>query len=137
MDILELTNELYKLSQLNWLDYTDEEQKSLNEKYMTLKDNFEIALQTVHEPTLLERIAQKDKAEFFMPVDTIFHIYQRLIQLKPNDKTAYQDFVFYLEFYGGLDWEEEANQIKKYLSLDEMEKAFNIAISVDYDKYNK
>jgi hypothetical protein len=137
MEILELTNELYRLSQLNWLDYSDEEQKSLSEKFILLKENIQNELEFIKEPTVLEKIIQMDKSEFLMPIDTIFHVHQRLIQMKPNEKTAYQDFVFYLEFYGGLDWDEEAKEIKEYLSLGEMDKVFNIAMSVDFDKYNK
>lgn len=85
--------------------------------------------------TLREIVDANWEDLFTMPIETMFKVYQRLIELTPKEESAFLDFAKYLLLFGP-DWEEEAEMIVDHIERGEYDKAFDIGMKVDYDKYN-
>jgi hypothetical protein len=135
-DISWYVQEIHKIRQLNWLDFDENEQKSLNRNFDSLKRQLESCLSTVMKREPLDRIIRLEMEQFFMPIDTMFKIYQRLLKIEPKDFSVFVDFADYLLLYGP-DWEEEANDILMNVKSNDLQGMYRVALSVNYDKYNE
>lgn len=59
----------------------------------------------------------------------IFSVFQNIIWQEPNNKIYYLLFAEYMSLFS-IDWEEQINEIKKYITTDELEKAYDLAMSI-------
>lgn len=134
MNAIEISKVIWELRDINWAEFSLEEQTVLNEK-------FEKAIKLLEEEientdiTDLDYIKEKDKESFSMPVQVMFKVYQNIIQIDYNISENLKGFSNYLSFYGP-DWEEEVRDILNFLEQDKIEEAKEIAMKVDYHKYN-
>lgn len=126
-----LIREIYEIRQLNWLNYNEQEQEALNEKFKILKNDVENAISMVTESNELERIIDFEKEQFFMPIDTMFKVHQKRIELSPKQLQLYEQFARYLLWYGP-DWEIEATQILKYVEIKDFNQAHHISKGITY-----
>ncbi|WP_157860174.1 hypothetical protein [Methanosarcina acetivorans] len=99
-----------------------------------LSEDFKLKLKETKEPDLLINIVEEDKKNYDMPIDLMFLVYQRLIELQPH-KNILLDFASYLLDIGGPDWEEELEAIRKFTNDDKIHEAVEVALKVDYLKY--
>lgn len=134
MDAIEISKVIWELRDINWAEFSLEEQTVLNAK-------FEKAIKLLEEEiektnvTDLVYIKEKDQESFSMPVQVMFKVYQNIIEVDYNISENLKDFANYLSFYGP-DWEEEVRGMLHYLEQDKIEEAKEIAMKVDYFKYN-
>ncbi|MBO8172922.1 MAG: hypothetical protein H0Z33_13665 [Bacillaceae bacterium] len=77
-----------------------------------------------------------DQDSYFLPIEGMFCLYKRLIQLETSDKDILIDFAHYLLLYGP-DWEEEAKQIITHVKDGDVDKASKKAMEINYFKYDK
>lgn len=133
-DISWFVQEIHKIRQLNWLDFDENEQKTMSQNFENLKRHLETCLSiiTIREP--LDNIIRLEMKQFFMPVDTMFKIFQSLIRIEMKDSSVFVDFANYLLLYGP-DWEEEAKEILMYAKSNDLEEMYRVALNVNYDKY--
>jgi hypothetical protein len=133
---IELSTEIWKLRDINWSDFSLDEQKKLNATFEStiklLKEKIEENDTDVSEIVFIK---EKDQESYSMPIDVMFKVYQKLIIFDYNTVENLKDFANYLSFYGP-DWEEEVGDILQYLDEGKINEAKEVALSVDYNKYN-
>ncbi|AQT85427.1 hypothetical protein ERICIV_00546 [Paenibacillus larvae subsp. larvae] len=124
------------LQKINWADLDENESNKLELEFNLAIKKIEEELESVQDVVILQEIIEKDESEYFIPIGTMFRIYQKLIRLVENKRFVLENFASYLMIYG-VDWEDEAKQINTALDDADMEKATLIAMSVDYNKYQR
>jgi Rad3-related DNA helicase len=133
---IELSKEIWKLREMNWSDFSLEEQKKLNEKFENtirlLKEKIKENDSDVSELVLIK---EKDQESYSMPIEVMFMVYQKLILSDYKTLVNLKEFANYLSFYGP-DWEEEVGDILQYLDERKINEAKEVALKVDYNKYN-
>ncbi|WP_435923614.1 hypothetical protein [Paenibacillus sp. DYY-L-2] len=136
MNAIELSKEIWKLRDINWSSFSLEEQMILNENFENavrlLKDKI---AENDSDVTELVFIIEKDKDSYSMPIEVMFKVYQKLIFSEYKITESIREFVNYLSFYGP-DWEEEVSSILQYLEEGMINEAKEVALKVDYNKYN-
>lgn len=65
-----------------------------------------------------------------MPIDTMFKIYQRLLEIEFKDISVFVSFANYLLLYGP-DWEEEANDILMCVKSNDLQGMYHVALNVN------
>ena len=134
MDLLEVKNLILEthIIRFDKVEVFDSIEEITYPNYSKYKVRFTDELKNTLNPEILFEIVEKDEWE--MPVDLMFLVYQRLIELHPQ-KDVLLTFANYLGFVGGPDWEEEVDSIKKFVNEDKISKAVEVALKVDYYKY--
>lgn len=136
MNAIELSREIWKLRDINWSDFSSEEQGVLNEK---LENAISLLKEKIEEystdVTELVFIKEKDQESYSMPMEVMFKVYQKLILTDYKINESLDEFAKYLSFYGP-DWEEEVSEIFHYLDEGKLNEAKEVALKVDYNKYN-
>jgi hypothetical protein len=98
---------------------------------MTFKYEVENAISMVNELNELERIINFEQEKFFMPIDTMFKVHQKRIELSPKQLQSYEQFAHYLLWYGP-DWEIKATQILKCVEIKDFNQAQHISKGITY-----
>ena len=132
MDLLQIRDEINRLMKCNY-PYSSE----IDAARAYLPDiitEFEIKLKENKDSKLLINIVEGNKENYLIPIDVMFLVFQRLIELQPN-KNHLLDFSIYLWNVGGPDWKEELEAIEKLVKEDKIHEAVEIALKVDYYKY--
>lgn len=133
-DISWFVQEIHKVRHLNWLDFDENEQKTMSQNFENLKRHLETCLSTITIREPLDNIIRLEMEQSFMPVDTMFKIFQCLIRIEMKDSSVFINFANYLLLYGP-DWEEEAKEILMYAKSNDLEEMYRVALNVNYDKY--
>lgn len=135
-NLIALSEEIWKLLDIDWFELPLEEQNKLN---ATFEDTIKLLMEKIQEKEIdifeLGFIKEKDLESHSMPVDVMFKVYQKIIYLGYDTEENLKAFANYLSFYAP-DWEEEVDNILKYLDEGNVKKAKEVALSVDYDKFN-
>lgn len=134
MDILQMRDEINKVRNYKKSDFDEKGLEKIRQYISNLKDEFKLKLKETDDPALLINIVEEDKKNYDMPIDLMFLVYQRLIELQPH-KNILLDFADYLWIIGGPDWEEELEAIRKFTNDDRIKEAVEVAQKVDYFKY--
>ncbi|AAM05439.1 predicted protein [Methanosarcina acetivorans C2A] len=134
MDILQMRDEINRSMKCNYSRLSENDVKKAKLHLFNLSEDFKLKLKETKEPDLLINIVEEDKKNYDMPIDLMFLVYQRLIELQPH-KNILLDFASYLLDIGGPDWEEELEAIRKFTNDDKIHEAVEVALKVDYLKY--
>lgn len=134
--IKELVNTIRSLMGVNRNELSEVQLISVNKKIKDTMEKIEIELKCTQDASILKEIIEEDRYLYIFPIDLMFHVFQRLIQLETDKKRYLEDFQNYLLLFGP-DWQEEAKEISNALEKENIETAVSIAQQVDYDKYNK
>lgn len=134
MDILQMRDEINKIRNYKKSDFDENGLTKIRQRLSNLSEEFILKLKETDEPVLLVNIVEEDKKNYDMPIDLMFLVYQRLIEIQPH-KNILLDFANYLGFIGGPDWKEELEAIIKLTNDDRIKEAVGVALKVDYFKY--
>lgn len=136
MSKIRILKNINKIRELNKVDWGKANFLKFEKELNIQIEEFEKELHNVTDPQILRSIIAQDEDDYFMPISTMFKIYQRLITLQPNDKNSMKKFSNYLLIYGP-DWEEEAKKIADCIDDNKLDEALSVSMHVDYDKYAK
>lgn len=125
---------LYFLQKIDWSNLNENRLKEVEMEFTKTVKNIELELALCDEPIVLKEIIERNEEHDFMPINLMFLVYQQLTRLLDDKISNLQDFSNYLLLYGP-DWQEEADQIILAVDNGQIEKAVQIALEVDYDKY--
>lgn len=133
---IELSMEIWKLRDINWADFSLEEQKELNVRFENAIKLLKVRIRD-SDTDLSEIlfIKEKDQQSYSMPIDVMFEVYKKLILTDYKTIENLKEFANYLSFFGP-DWEEEVVVLLQHLDEGNINMAKEIALSVDYNKYN-
>lgn len=136
-NLIDLSTKIWQLQEMNWLHFSVEEQKKWNRDF---EDTVGLLIKKIEQnnsdASVLVFIKEKDQESYLMPVEVMFKVYQQIIILDYKVPDYLQEFAGYLSFYGP-DWEDEADDINQFLGEGKMREAKEVALGVDYDKYNE
>lgn len=137
-EVIELLKEyietIQMLQKLNWSNLGEKELKEMELKYNLVITGIAEELKRVNDPSLLKEIIINNDSNDYMPIETMFRVYQRLISIEEDKYSVLNDFSRYLLLYGP-DWQDESTEITTALDNGEIENAVQIALQVNYDKY--
>ncbi|EGK06712.1 hypothetical protein HMPREF9374_4048 [Desmospora sp. 8437] len=128
-----------KISQaIEELIYMHKNYKTSLEK--VINDKYEILIHKINGETDSNAIINaldKDISDLmYLRVSFMFLVYKKAIQLDPVNKKLIEDFIDYVEIHSGPDWEQEINKVRMLLDNDEIEKAGNKSLNIDYNKWD-
>ncbi|MFJ8234997.1 hypothetical protein ACIQ34_04520 [Ureibacillus sp. NPDC094379] len=130
MTLKAIANKLFVINLLDWTALNEVEQKMMQQELDAIIKRFVEKAQQENSIFTLKAMIEYDKSNFFLPVQCIISLYQRLIFLtQSKDPNNYLDFANYLRLYG-LDWYPVADEIKSLMELDEIEEAFKIVMEI-------
>lgn|GEM_PF-2939715 len=132
-DILEIRDSILKIVDTLDEEYSQKEREELDISYLRCEEEFLRELEETTNLDLLLTIIEEDKNNHRIPIDLIFRVYQRLIELKLY-RESFIDFANYILLYDP-DWKEEASTLIEFANSSEFEKAKVVANSIDYDKF--
>ncbi|MGG3835837.1 hypothetical protein ABEV00_02280 [Paenibacillus thiaminolyticus] len=132
--MLQHIENLYFLQKIDWSNLNENRLKEVEMEFTKTVKNIELELALCDEPIVLKEIIERNEEHDFMPINLMFLVYQQLTRLLDEKISNLRDFSNYLLLYGP-DWQEEADQIILAVDNGEIEKAVQIALEVDYDKY--
>lgn len=132
--LLQHIENLYFLQKIDWSNLNENRLKEVEMEFTKTVKNIELELALCDEPIVLKEIIERNEEHDFMPINLMFLVYQQLTRLLDDKISNLRDFSNYLLLYGP-DWQEEADQIILAVDNGEIEKAVQIALEVDYDKY--
>ncbi|WGU94450.1 hypothetical protein QJQ58_28855 [Paenibacillus dendritiformis] len=132
--MLQHIENLYFLQKIDWSNLNENRLKEVEMEFTKTVKNIELELALCDEPIVLKEIIERNEEHDFMPINLMFLVYQQLTRLLDDKISNLRDFSNYLLLYGP-DWQEEADQIILAVDNGEIEKAVQIALEVDYDKY--
>jgi hypothetical protein len=112
----------------------ENDQSKARQYFSNCYNEFIIKLKETDDIAKLIDIIERDKETYSMPVELMFLVYQRLIELQSN-KNHLLDFSIYLWNVGGPDWKEELEAIEKLAKEGKIPEAAEVALKVDYYKY--
>jgi hypothetical protein len=133
MDILQIRNEIARLMKCNYPYSSEINAKRSTENFSYLINQFETKVKETDDPKLLSNIVEENKKNLLMPIDKMFLVYERLIELEPKKRNLL-DFATYLWIIGGPDWKEELEAIEKLVDEDKIPESVEVALKVDYYK---
>lgn len=134
MNVLQTGNEIVRLMKCNYPPSSEIEDKRKGPYFSILIAEFKIKLKENDNPKLLIDFIEDNIKTYNMPIELMFLVYQRLIELEPK-KSNLLDFSIYLWNVGGPDWKEELGAIEKFVGEDKISEAVELAMKVDYWKY--
>lgn len=134
MNVLQMRDEINRLMKCNHLSLSENDSKRVTQYFSNLEKEFKVKLKETDDPKLLINIVEEDKKNYDMPIDLMFLVYQRLIEIQPH-KNILLDFASYLDFIGGPDWEEELEAIRMFVNANKIHEAVEVALKVDYYKF--
>ncbi|MDM5333155.1 hypothetical protein QUF56_07950 [Ureibacillus composti] len=130
MTLKAIANKLFVINLLDWSALNEIEQEMMQQELNAIIQRFVEKAQQENSIFTLKAMIEYDKANFFLPVQCIISLYQRLIFLtQSKDHTNYLDFAKYLRLFGP-DWYAVADEIKSLIELDEMEEAYKIVMEI-------
>ena len=130
MTLKAIANKLFVINLLDWSALNEIEQEMMQQELNAIIQRFVEKAQQENSIFTLKAMIDYDKANFFLPVQCIISLYQRLIFLtQSKDPTNYLDFAKYLRLFAP-DWYAVANEIKSLIELDEMEEAYKIVMEI-------
>jgi len=125
-----IANKLFVIYLLDWSALNEVEQEMMQQELNSIIQRFVEKAGQENSIFTLKAMIDYDKANFFLPVQCIISLYQRLIFLtQSKDPTNYLDFAKYLRLFAP-DWYAVANEIKSLIELDEMEEAYKIVMEI-------
>ena len=130
MTLKAIANKLFVINLLDWSALNEIEQEMMQQELNAIIQRFVEKAQQENSIFTLKAMIDYDKANFFLPVQCIISLYQRLIFLtQSKDPTNYLDFAKYLRLFAP-DWYAVANEIKSLIELDEIEEAYKIVMEI-------
>jgi hypothetical protein len=115
-------------------NYEPGKEKDIQKLYDVLKE--EIKKET--DPDVIIEAINKDISDLmYLSTSFMFEVYQRAIELNPMNVRLIESFVDYVDIHSGPDWEVEVNQIRDLLRSNCIEKAAQVALQIDYNKWDK
>lgn len=130
MTLKAIANKLFVINLLDWTALTEVEQQMMQQELNAIIHHFVEKAKEENSIFTLKAMIEYDKANFFLPVQCIISLYQRLIFLtQSKDPHNYLDFAKYLKLYGS-DWFPVADEIKSLIELAEIEEAFKIVMEI-------
>lgn len=132
--LLQHVENLQSLQKLDWSNLEESRLREVENEFNKTIKEIECFVELCDEPSALKKIIEENEAHDFMPIHLMFKVYQQLIRLLDDKISALQDYSSYLLLYGP-DWQDEANGITVALDNGEIGRAVQIAMEVDYDKY--
>jgi len=125
-----IANKLFVINLLDWSALNEVEQEMMQQERNAIIQRFVEKAGQENSIFTLKALIEYDKANFFLPVQCIISLYQRLIFLaQSKDSNNYLDFAKYLRLYGS-DWYAVADEIESLIGLNEIEEAFKIVMEI-------
>ncbi|USG64643.1 hypothetical protein NDK47_21240 [Brevibacillus ruminantium] len=122
------------LQKLNWSSLGEKEIKEIELKYNLAIAGIAEELKLINNPSVLKGIINNNDFNDSMPIETMFRVYQQLIRIEDDKYSVLENFSKYLLLYGP-DWQDDSTAITTALDNGEIENAVQIALQVNYDKY--
>ena len=130
MTLKAIANKLFVINLLDWSALNEVEQEMMQQERNAIIQRFVEKAGQENSIFTLKALIEYDKANFFLPVQCIISLYQRLIFLaQSKDSNNYLDFAKYLRLYGS-DWYAVADEIESLIGLNEIEEAFKIVMEI-------
>ncbi|MBM7608875.1 hypothetical protein JOD29_002141 [Lysinibacillus composti] len=130
MTLKAIANKLFVINLLDWSALNEVEQEMMQQERNAIVQRFVEKAGQENSIFTLKAMIEYDKANFFLPVQCIISLYQRLIFLaQSKDSNNYLDFAKYLRLYGS-DWYAVADEIESLIGLNEIEEAFKIVMEI-------